>query len=243
MKIICESKGGAREYAYLAVNLYTGCPHACRYCYGPSVLHKKRTSFYFNLMPKDEALVRLRQDVEELNLNQDDREILMSFVTDPYHTFEKEHGVTRKAIKIFIENDLPFTILTKGGTRAIEDFDLLERSKKARFGSSLIFLKESDAKKWEPNAPTVEDRIIAIEEAHCRGIPTWVSLEPVIDPNQAFDLIHELHPIVDHWKVGKINHRNEIENQVDWIAFREGVIELLESMDASYYIKNSLTDL
>ncbi|MEZ4551950.1 MAG: hypothetical protein R2874_16190 [Desulfobacterales bacterium] len=35
------------------------------------------------------------------------------------------------------------------------------------------------------------------------GHPTWVSIEPVIDPDQAIKLVEMLHPVVDHWKVGK----------------------------------------
>ena len=37
MKIIYEPKGKALEYAPLACNLYKGCPHGCRYCYGPTL--------------------------------------------------------------------------------------------------------------------------------------------------------------------------------------------------------------
>lgn len=73
-----------------------------------------------------------------------------------------------------------------------------------------------------------------------RGIKTWVSLEPVIDPGQALELIRELHPIVDHWKVGKLNYQ---ALDVDWIKFREDVKALLESLGADYYLKKSLTEL
>ena len=31
MSIIYEPRGKAREYSELAVNLYTGCSHGCRY--------------------------------------------------------------------------------------------------------------------------------------------------------------------------------------------------------------------
>jgi hypothetical protein len=74
-----------------------------------------------------------------------------------------------------------------------------------------------------------------------RGIKTWVSLEPVIDPDQALQVIRELHSIVGHWKVGKINYQKDIE--VDWIAFREEVKALLDRLGADYYLKKSLTNL
>ena len=50
-------------------------------------------------------------------------------------------------------------------------------------------------------------------------------------------------PIVNHWKIGKINYNKEIEESVDWIKFREEVKDLLESIGADYYLKKSLTEL
>ena len=40
MKPIYEPKGKAKEYGDLAINIYTGCPHYCFYCFAPNVLHK-----------------------------------------------------------------------------------------------------------------------------------------------------------------------------------------------------------
>ncbi len=135
---------------------------------------------------------------------------------------------------------MPFTILTKGGTRATRDFDLLEGYDKARFGTTLVFWNQHDANDWEPNAPTIDNRVEAIEEAYSRGIPTWISLEPVVDPDQALEVILGLHPIVGHWKVGKLNYKNL---DVNWVEFREEVRSLLDSLGADYYLKNSLTKL
>jgi DNA repair photolyase len=151
-----------------------------------------------------------------------------------------ELGVTRQAIEVLMRHDLSFTILTKGGTRAVKDFDLLKSYDKARFGTSLVFTSQKDADEWEPGATPVNDRALAIEEANGCGIPTWVSLEPVIDPEQALTLIEHLHPIVDHWKIGKLNYK---DLPVDWIKFRKEVKSLCDSLGADYYLKNSLTKL
>lgn len=88
----------------------------------------------------------------------DDREVLLSFVTDPYQPIEMELEITRQAIRILIENDLRFTILSKGGTRVERDFDLLQGYTKARFGTTLLFTSQEDADKWEPGAPLVDER-------------------------------------------------------------------------------------
>jgi DNA repair photolyase len=238
MRIIYEPKGRAREYCPLAANLYLNCPHGCIYCFGAAVLKKNKQVFHGLVQPKKNALYRLKNDA--LKLKGDPREILLSFVTDPYQPDEMDLCLTRQAIQILMNHDLYFTILTKGGMRAERDFDLLAEYDKARFGTTVVFTSQADADKWEPYAPSIDDRIIAIKHAHDRGIKTWVSLEPVIDPKQALGLIRELHPIVDHWKIGKLNYRNL---PVDWIAFRGEVQALLNSLGADYYLKRSLTDL
>ena len=243
MNVIYCPKGKAGEYAKLAFNHYKGCTHKCSYCFGPGALHKKQEKYYASPDPKDDIIAKLQKDAEKLSGCQDVPEILISFVGDPYQHDEIELGLTRETLKILIAHNLPFTVLTKGGSRARRDFDLLSKYPKARFGTSLVFNSQSDADVWEPCAASIEDRISTIKVAHEMGIRTWVSVEPVIYPDQALQIIREIHPIVDHWKVGKVNHNKAVEQSVDWIKFREEVTELLESIGADFYLKKSLTEL
>lgn len=245
MKIISEPQGRAKEYAGLSLNIYKGCSHGCKYCYIPTMPWVNRDEYYASANPKDGVLDKLKSDIRSLKKkhNGDISEILMSFQGDVYQPAEMELGITREVIKLFIENNIPFTILTKGGTRAVRDFDLLKNYPKARFGTTLIFNNQADSDIWEPNAAPINDRIEAIKQAHDLGIKTWVSVEPVIIPEQALDLIRELHPIVGHWKIGKLNYNKEVESKVDWIKFREDVTALLDSLGADYYLKDSLTKL
>ncbi len=236
--LIYKPEGKAREYAALALNLYNGCSHGCRYCYAAQANKK---AYHGSANPRDSIIQRLRRECGNLKGNLP--EILLSFQGDVYQPEEMELGITRNAIKILMSRNLAFTILTKGGTRACRDFDFLEKNKRARFGTTLVFWDQEFADKWEPNAASIGDRVEAIEQAKQRGIPTWISLEPVIDPDQALQLIMELHPIVDHWKIGKLNHDEETESKVDWILFREQVKDLLDSIGADYYLKKSLTSL
>ena len=192
---------------------------------------------------KKNALERFKKDAIKLGKDKDDREILLSFVTDPYQPLELTEMITRRAIEILIENGLRFTILTKGGTRAGRDFDLLQGYDKCSFGTSLVFESLLDAYHWEPRAPTPVDRLVAIQAAKRMSIKTWLSLEPVIDPAQALNLVRLFHDYIDHWKIGKINYVPEIEKAVDWIRFREEVAELLDKVGASYYLKKSLTEV
>jgi len=241
MDVIYTPKGKAREYAPLALNHYKTCEHACKFCYCPQTLHVSPDDFFQKGVPKENIIGRVAKDCKKLHGN--DSEILLSFIGDPYQPIEIELQITRQIIQILIENDLRFTILTKGGTRAIRDFDLLEKYSKCSFGTSLSFIHQKFANEWELNAPIIEDRIEAIRIAHGKKIKTWVSLEPVINPDEAFQTLAFLHRWVRHWKIGKINHWPELEAKVDWIDFREKVKEFMEAVGGDYYLKKSLTEL
>ncbi len=250
MDIIYEPKGPAKEYAPLAITCYMGCGHCCKYCYVPEQIKKSSDEYFSGPGPREDIINKVKKDAGKLSLarsdlfhEQPDNEILISFIGDPYQPAEMELHITCHVIEILIQHNLPFTILTKGGTRAVRDFNLLSNYPKARFGTTLIFTDQKDVDYWEPYAAPVNDRIKALKKAHDKGIPTWISIEPVIKSDQALKLVRDLHPIVDHWKIGKINYNKEVENRVNWTEFREEIKELLESLGADYYLKKSLTEL
>lgn len=242
-EVIYEPKGYAGEYSRLSLNIYKGCVHGCRYCYVPDHTRTDPEMYYNNANPKKQVLSKIERDAKKLSAVNDVPDIHLSFMGDVYQPEEMELGLTREAIEILIQYGLPFTILTKGGTRAIRDFDLLEKYDRASFGTTIVFSKQTDADYWEPGAPTLDDRIRAFQEARSRGIKTWISLEPVIDPNQALELIEYFHPYIDHWKVGKLNHHPKEEERIDWYKFREDVSSLLDKVGADYMLKSSLTEL
>lgn len=107
MRIIYEPRGRALEYAPLAVSLYHGCSHGCRYCYVPAAL-RTTTEKFLQPGPRKNALALLERDAEELARAGDTREILMSFTCDPYQHLEQELGLTREAIRILIQHGLHF---------------------------------------------------------------------------------------------------------------------------------------
>jgi len=243
MKIIYEPRGAAREYAELALNHYLGCTHQCSYCYVPNTLHISKEDYFGEPAMREGIIAKVASDAKYLADNGCDSEILLSFIGDPYQPCETELGLTRQIIEILMRYNLRFTVLTKGGTRACRDFDLFEKYEKCSFGTSLVFSHNDSATKYEPNAASVSDRQDAVMEASKRGIKTWVSMEPVIIPEEALDVLVFLGKDVDFWKIGKINHNKELESRVDWAGFREEAKRILDNMDAKYYIKRSLSEL
>lgn len=238
--LIYQPKGPAREYARLALNMYKGCTHGCTYCYAPEMLRKTKERYFADPDPKQDVPARVKREARSWAGMESPPEILLCFIGDPYQPAETELGLTRKVIETLIENELPFTILTKGGRRAQRDFDLIAGYPRCRFGTSLSFFSQSYADQYEPNAAPVNERIDTMAQAKSLGLETWVSLEPVIDPYQALTIIGFLHDLVDFWAIGKINHDKKLEDKVDWQEFLCDAEILLHDFDAKYYIKSSL---
>lgn len=237
--IIYEPRGRAREYSELAANLYSGCDHACTYCYAPLATRKKRDTFCLS-KPREGVLNKFLVDVIELETQNEKRPVLLSFTTDPYQTLDIKYQITREAIKILHTHNLKVSILTKGGKRSERDFDLLSKNKElSEYGTTLVFIDESMRERYEPGAAPMQERIAALKKAHKMGIRTYVSLEPVWFPEDALKFIDLTHKFVDFFKVGKLNY-NPQQNNVDWATFRNDVILKLNEYGIDYYIKKDL---
>lgn len=236
-RVIYEPRGRAREYSPLACNLYRGCSHGCRYCYGPAVSYSTLATWSRNVAPRTGVIEALRHDAAKMR--GDKRLVLLCFVCDPYQPIDAEYGLTRQALDILGQHNMKVQVLTKGGMVAARDFDLI-RKYGVRFGTTLLFTDDKLRAEWEGNAAPVQSRIEAIRMAHDLGIYTWVSVEPVIDPAEALSVIENLHDSVDYWKIGKLNHMREVEARIDWHAFYKDVTALLRSLKAKFYIKNDL---
>jgi len=238
MNVVYEPKGRAREYSELACNLYRGCTHGCRYCYAPACMRTTGEKWHAIAEPRTDILKLLEKDAQRLR--GDSRSILFCFLSDPYQPIERTERLTRQALEIVSKHRLNNQVLTKGSPDLInEDMDLMKAAR-TQLGVTLCFSDDDTRKYWEPGASTVEDRLAILKAAHKAGIFTWVSLEPVIDPDQALGVIRKAHKYVRFWKVGKLNHMKTVEHGVDWGKFLCDVEKLLTRFGAKYYIKNDL---
>jgi len=243
--LIYEPKKRAREYAARACNLYRGCDHHCVYCYAPGATQVSRETFGTPRLRAGDFIRKLDREAQSLGAEYPGAQVHLCFTCDPYSHFDVQQAITRQAIQILHSADLTVSILTKGGSRALRDLDLFTPGD--AFGTTMTLLDDARSLTWEPNASLPMDRIAAIKAFHEAGIPTWVSLEPVIDPETALEIILITFPYVDLFKVGKMNHagtippdlRFQVDN-IDWRKFAQDAIELLVSLDKQYYIKDDL---
>jgi DNA repair photolyase len=188
--------------------------------------------------PRPDVLKNLDKDAEKLR--GDKRRILFCFSSDPYQPLERVERLTHRALRIIARHRLNSQVLTKGCADLIQEDLGLMKEASTQLGVTLCFSDDATRKIWEPGASTVDERMAVLKAAHKEGLFTWVSLEPVIDPVQALEVIHMAHPYVAFWKVGKLNHMKEYERAVNWTEFLYDVEALLTKVGAKYYIKNDL---
>lgn len=239
MSIIYEPRGKAGEYAPLAANLYKGCSHNCVYCYAPSATFKKREVFHSDdfIRPRPNVLTQFKKDC--VKFAGDKREVLFSFTSDCYQPVESKLKLTQQALQIAKEYDIFAVILTKNGVLSRRDLPLLGSFKRRKFGVTLTSDCPKTSLEWESGASLPDDRIEALQDAWTMGIKTFVSFEPVIDPEAVYRLIDKTHEFVDFYKVGKLNYHSH-QKTIDWPLFRKTVIKQLKYYGKKYMIKKDL---
>lgn len=254
--VIYRPKGKAQEFAESApgagdgwaINIYKGCPHNCRYCFVPLMPPWKfkenaREEFHKQCDPMW-SLGQLEGDCKKLKGLTEP--VHLCFTCDPYPV-GTEHSRTLSVLLMLERYKFQnVQLLTKNPMAGVRDMDLFKRNG-WKFGTTVVFVED-----WnyvedgiEPNATPFEDREAALQIAHEREVFTWVSLEPVISPQEALEVIDRLKPYVDHWKIGKLNHGEQIdaglgaiERTVNWRNFLEDAEDALKG--SSYMIKKSL---
>lgn len=229
MKPLYEPKGKAREYGDYAVNIYTGCPHRCYYCFAPNVLHRDRDTFHTHVEPRLGIVNALRKQIEKEGVK--DKLIHLCFTCDPYPT-GYDSSTTREIIKVIKESGNHVQILTKGD--GIRDFDLLDGED---WYGVTISGDAMDLNKTEPNAVKPSQRIASLGAAKMCGISTWVSFEPVLSASAVLSCIEGFHGYFDLVKIGKLNY---YPSDIDWAAFGRDAEALCKALGLDYYIKESL---
>lgn len=221
MKPIYEPKGAAKEYGDLALNIYTGCPHRCYYCFAPGILRRERETFHSCVEPRKNIVEETHRQLERENIT--GKLIHLCFTCDPYPT-GYDTTPTREIIKLLKDHGNHVQILTKGdGSR---DFDLLDEND--WYGVTIDGACEYDMYFGKMNV---------IGEARARGIKTWCSFEPVLDAMNVLDCIQVFGSKFDKVKIGKLNYH---PSSIDWKTFGRQAENLCQSLGLEYYIKDSL---
>ncbi len=215
-------KGAAKEYGDCAINIFTGCPHRCYYCFVPQVLRRNREQFHSDVRPRDGIVEAVRRQIEREQIT--GKLIHLCFTCDPYPT-GYDTTPTREVIKILKESGNHVQILTKGdGSR---DFDLLD--------SGDWYGVTYDGSYDGVYMPS--DRVQDAFYTKSLGIKTWCSFEPVVNAVMVLDCIENCSDVFDQVKIGKLNY---FQSDINWAEFGHKAEALCKELGLDYYIKDSL---
>jgi len=167
-----------------SVNPYRGCEHGCIYCFA------RPTHAFLDLSPgldfesklfaKPDAPALLRAEIGKRGYLV--QPIAFGTNTDPYQPIESDWRITRACLEVLAETGHPLTITTKSD-RVVRDLDLIAPMAKRGLAAVMISVTSLDrrtAMTVEPRAPTPERRLAAVKALSDAGVPTYVSISPVI---------------------------------------------------------------
>lgn len=157
----------SRKYS---LSPYTGCSHACRYCYITSYIPSP-----FISRAKKNFLNRLRNDIAQMD---SDLHISLSNSSDPYTPPEIDSQLTRQTLRLLLDSRLKAQLITKSSL-VTRDIDILEKGN-FTVSITLTTLDTEKASKLEPFAPPPQDRLDALRKLASRGIPCSVRIDPIL---------------------------------------------------------------
>lgn len=169
--------GGTTTGEAWSVNPYSGCAHACSYCYVPDTIKAERSRWGDYAIVKRDLPTRLAQAMR----GADRMTVYLSTATDPYQPLEAEHEITRRCLEVLVRKDWPVEILTRSPL-VTRDLDLLGQLSQVRVGFSVPMLDDRLRRVLEPKAPAIPARLRALRKLADAAIPTFANYTPACPP-------------------------------------------------------------
>lgn len=154
--------------------------------------------------PRANVIERLEKDIRKLKAdNTVINDIFLGSITDSYQPLEGTLKLTRQIAEILIQNELPFTMVTKSDL-ILRDVDMFKDYKWCRIGVTITSLDEGFRRELEPCSVSYERRIDTLKQLKDNKISTYLSCEPIfpvgeVDP---IFIIKELKDLVDLFEFG-----------------------------------------
>jgi DNA repair photolyase len=124
-----------------------------------------------------------------------------------------------------VEYGWPITVQTKSPL-VLRDIDLLRRSDKIEVGLSVTSADDEIRTLFEPGAPSIKERVEALEELHLAGVRTYAMIAPMLPGTD--ELADQLTGKVDYVLIDRMNY-----HYGDWV-YRRYHLEDAMSYDFFY---------
>ena len=170
-----------------SVNPYTGCEHACKYCYA---CFMKR----FTNHPEewgDFADIKIWQPIKNPS-KYSGKELFIGSVTDPYQPIEEKYSRTRALLEELQGSGAKLSIATKSDL-ILRDLDLIKTFPDARVSWSVNTLDETFKDDMD-KAVSIGRRLKAMKKFYDAGVRTTCFISPI------FPGITDVRAIIDRVK-------------------------------------------
>jgi DNA repair photolyase len=167
------------------MNFYRGCNHNCVYCDGRSEGYYVEGEFGSDVWVKVNAIELLRKELNPSRKRKPPNRCFIMLgggVGDSYQPIEEKYKLSRKALNLLYNLNLPVSILTKS-TLIERDIDIINKiNKKNRAIVSFSFssVDEKISSIFEPGVPPPRKRIEVLKLFKDEGISCGMFLMPVI---------------------------------------------------------------
>lgn len=169
--------GGSTTGEGWSVNPYSGCMHACTYCYVPDTVKAERRRWGSYAIVKRDLPTRLARAMQ----TSPKLTVYLSTATDPYQPVEAEHEITRRCLEVLVRKDWPVEVLTRSPL-VLRDLDLLTQLSQVRVGLSVPTLDDEVRRAIEPKAPAIPARLRTLRKLSAAGIATFANYTPACPP-------------------------------------------------------------
>lgn len=190
---ICRSalnRTGILGFDY-CLNPYTGCAHACCYCYAAFMQeysgHTEPWGTFVDAKTNIAAV--LSREVRRRRPGP----VVIGSVCDAYQPAEADCGLLRSILPILTRGRFPFRILTKSAL-VTRDIDLIRTAPGGSVSFTITTLDDRVQAVFEPGAARPEARLLALTECIQAGIETGAFLGPLL-PGLS-DTAGQLHAIM-----------------------------------------------
>ncbi len=167
-----------------SVNPYRGCEHGCVYCFARPTHtwlgHSAGLDFETRLYAKRNAASLLKAELAKPSYTCEP--IALGVNTDAYQPLERKLNITRDVLQVLHDAKHPAYLITKSSL--IErDIDIIKSMAEQQLVSVCVSITTLDrklARKLEPRATSPHRRLQILEKFSHAGIPTRVSISPII---------------------------------------------------------------
>lgn len=173
---VCKTILNRTPLGEYSLNCYTGCTHACAYCYARYMqrFHPHEEAWGRFVDVKVNAVEVLKRQLRRAEPGH----VFVSSACDGWQPLEAELRLTRRCCELLLERGFRLSVLTKSDL-VLRDLDLLAGGD-VRLGVTITTPDEGLRRLWEPGAAPLDARWSVLEQARQAGLRTGVMFGPLL---------------------------------------------------------------